>query len=169
MAIALDIHPFERAGLGNAPFRFMGISEKTYQACHGAPVQAAGTCDYCGQGIMYVFHVRSADGRAFGVGCDCIRKCDKESVLDDAIKADAVRQRAMRKAKRDEVHRKESKRIADALDVYDNRHDIQQAFAAMPHPAIPDKTYADYVDWMRKHAGASGNLRIARKIESMIA
>lgn len=43
------IHKFELAGLGKAPFHFTGqVSEKTYQACNGAPVQPASTCDYCG-------------------------------------------------------------------------------------------------------------------------
>ena len=57
---APSIHPFEAAGLGLAPFRFVGMDEKVYVAFPGAPAQAAGTCDYC------------------GVGCDCIRKTDRD-------------------------------------------------------------------------------------------
>ena len=30
-------HPFERAGLGLAPFRFVGMVEKVYVSCPGAP------------------------------------------------------------------------------------------------------------------------------------
>ncbi len=44
-------HVFERAGLGLAPFRFVGMEEKTFQACPGAPIQAGSSCDYCGTGM----------------------------------------------------------------------------------------------------------------------
>ena len=39
----LDIHPFEKSGLGVAPFRFVGVSEKVYCACPGAPEQPGAT------------------------------------------------------------------------------------------------------------------------------
>ncbi len=67
-------HVFERAGLGKAPFRYVGMTESKYQACHGAPVQPGSSCDYCGQGIMYVCEILSADGRRFKVGCDCVAR-----------------------------------------------------------------------------------------------
>lgn len=84
------IHTFEANGLGKAPFVCIGYSRETYQACQGAPVQPAGTCDRCGQGIMHVFHVRSADGRVSKVGIDCVEHTD-----DNALEA------AARKAQRD--------------------------------------------------------------------
>ena len=65
---ALDIHPFERAGLGVAPYTFLGVSERVYVACPGAPAQPGGTCDYCGNGIRYLYHCVSADGRRFAGG-----------------------------------------------------------------------------------------------------
>ncbi len=49
----------------------VGFQEKVYQACPGAPVQAGGCCDKCGQGIRYVVTVRSTDGRTMQVGQDC--------------------------------------------------------------------------------------------------
>jgi len=67
-------HAFERAGLGLAPFRYAGMEEKVYVAFPGAPAQPAGTCDYCGNGIKYCCHVKSADGKEFIVGTDCIEK-----------------------------------------------------------------------------------------------
>ena len=70
----IGMHVFERAGLGKAPFRYCGMTESKYQACHGAPVQPGSSCDYCGQGIMYVCEISSADGRRFKVGCDCVAR-----------------------------------------------------------------------------------------------
>ena len=74
MTDTATIHPFEKAGLGAAPFTFTGVTKQTYQAHHSAPVQPGTSCDYCSTGIMFVCGVRGADGREFKVGCDCIQK-----------------------------------------------------------------------------------------------
>lgn len=68
------IHKFEQAGLGLAPFSYVGMHEKVYVPCPGAPAQPAGTCQYCGNGIRYCCNIRSADGKEFIVGTDCVRK-----------------------------------------------------------------------------------------------
>jgi hypothetical protein len=70
------IHPFEAAGLGLAPFRYVGTSQKVHKA--GGIEQPAGTCNYCGAGIRYCFHIKSQDGKEFVVGSDCIRKIVRE-------------------------------------------------------------------------------------------
>jgi len=80
------IHPFELTGLGRAPFHFVQMVERVYQACHGAPVQPGGTCDHCGNGIRYCYQIRSADGRLSEVGCDCVRKTH-DTALDAKVKA----------------------------------------------------------------------------------
>ena len=76
-------HKFESAGLGKAPFRFIGYEHKTYQAHPSAPVQVGGSCDYCGQGISNMYHVKSADGNRFKVGSDCIAKVDDKGLQKD--------------------------------------------------------------------------------------
>jgi len=65
---------FERAGLGLAPFHFVGFSIKKFQACPGAPVQPGTCCDCCGTGIMLVCNIKSSDGRLFKVCSDCVVK-----------------------------------------------------------------------------------------------
>lgn len=72
------MHPFEKAGLGKAPFRCVGVYKNAYQACPGAPVQAGGSCDFCGTGIMYEYKILSADGKGFKVGCDCVARTGGE-------------------------------------------------------------------------------------------
>lgn len=67
-------HCFERAGLGRAPFKIVGSYECKFQAFVGAPVQCGGSCDYCGQGIMYAVAIKSACGNTFKVGCDCVAR-----------------------------------------------------------------------------------------------
>lgn len=98
------IHPFEAAGLGQSPFRFLGISEKVYVACLGAPEQPGGTCDYCGTGIRYCCHIRSADKKEFVVGCDCVRKLDREDnkLLTAMERAEAKLKKEKRDAARKE-------------------------------------------------------------------
>jgi hypothetical protein len=68
------VHAFERAGLGEAPFRCVGKYVSLFQACQGAPVRAGSSCDYCGTSIAQVYRIRGADGAEFKVGCDCVAK-----------------------------------------------------------------------------------------------
>lgn len=89
------MHPFTRAGLGNAPFRCIGVTENWYSAAPGHK-QPGGSCDYCGTGIAYEYHCQSADGKKFKVGCDCVLKVYE----GDKKKADAEVQ-GFRKARAD--------------------------------------------------------------------
>jgi hypothetical protein len=60
--IGSTIHIFEAAGLGKAPFTYVGYYVKS------------GSCDYCGTAIINNFSVQSSDNKIFKVGCDCIEK-----------------------------------------------------------------------------------------------
>src|SRR5262245_4254165 len=75
--LAATVHPFQRAGLGLAPFRFVGLDTCIHKASHDAPAQPGTSCDYCSTGIMYVCHIESSDGKRFKVGCDCVRKLER--------------------------------------------------------------------------------------------
>lgn len=81
------VHPFERTGLGKPPFRVVGFSVQKYQACHGAPIQPGSSCDYCGTGIMNVFHIKGADGATFKVGIDCVQKTYDVGLRKEALQA----------------------------------------------------------------------------------
>ena len=71
------MHPFQKSGLGIAPFRCVGVSENVYST-GGGHSQPGGTCDYCGTGIRWEFHIESSDGKEFDVGCDCVAKTYRE-------------------------------------------------------------------------------------------
>lgn len=159
------IHKFEQAGLGLAPFRFVGFEHKTWQACPGAPIQPGTCCDYCYEGISNVFWIQGADGKRFKVGSTCVgRVGDRE--LANAVKTEERRQNnANRKAR-------EEKRIAAAAEQLANR-EVQATLGTQPHPnqfrAETGATLLDWCEWMMEYAGNAGKLRAAKIIEGAAA
>lgn len=75
-----DLHPFQRAGLGFAPFRLAAVRRK-----------AGGCCAYCGTVISNLFLVQDVDGKEFTVGSDCIEKVNAEGRHDPKMVRDAKR------------------------------------------------------------------------------
>ena len=69
------IHPFEKAGLGKAPFSCTGVSENVWENGDGT-TKGGGVCDYCGTGIRWEFWIKGsiAGAKQFKVGCDCVAK-----------------------------------------------------------------------------------------------
>ena len=144
------VHRFEAAGLGAAPFRFTGeVSEQTYCACPGAPVQPGSTCDYCGTGIRYEFWIVSADGRRSKVGCDCIRKSDDAGLVRAISSAEARLRRAKSAARR---KANLEKKAADTAAQLERLPAVSGTLAAQPHPvpahAAAGRTALDYVRWL---------------------
>lgn len=69
------LHRWEKAGLGQAPYTFIGASKNVIRYDDGS-TQPGGTCAYCSTGIMHEFRFRSADGKTFVVGSTCVHKHD---------------------------------------------------------------------------------------------
>ena len=103
-------HPFEAAGLGRAPFRCLGVFQLPSQALAGQNPEAynnalrmmprgfgCGTCAFCGIGIMNNYLIRSADGRTFAVGCDCVAKTADGKLI---TKVEAEQRRIERERRR---------------------------------------------------------------------
>lgn len=90
------IHPFEKAGLGIAPFRCTGVGENVFVLPDGS-AKAGGSCHYCGTGIRWEFYIQGVDGREFKVGCDCVEKTYREYGVEvenfKAIRLEHARQR----------------------------------------------------------------------------
>ena len=165
------VHPWERCGLGVAPYRCVGSAVVTYQACHGAPVQPGSSCDYCGQGIMNVYSVQAACKSVFKVGCDCVRKTcsEKEGVRTAIETADRKHRNALAKVSRD-------KRDASAKDALASlRAEHEFALAAMPHPRATtqdwakDKTALDWLDFMLGCCGAAGRAKLLKEARALLA
>lgn len=65
-----NLHPFERKGLGRAPFRFVAFRRES------------GGCAFCGRSIARSCLVVDLDGREFVVGTDCVRRtCGGDELL----------------------------------------------------------------------------------------
>lgn len=153
-------HPFERSGLGPAPFRFVGHERRVHADYPGAPAQPGSTCDHCGTAIAECFFVTAADGQTSKVGCECIRKLDKrECVVTDAL-------RAKRASDRERRHAREQKQIDHGKWLLAVARRRRSPSLDEPHPdpyhADRGLTRADWCDWMFANAGNAGKLIVCR-------
>ena len=155
-------HPFQRAGLGVTPFRFVGCEERRgpilvstdggVEHWAGAPGQPMGTCAYCGQGIAICCTVQDGEGRRFIVGSDCIRK-----VSGGPLK------RATDRALTDLRHAKEDARIAAGLAW------AQSEWDRLSEMFVDGRSLASRLDWFIKNAGRAGKLRAIAECRAAIA
>lgn len=168
------LHPFEKAGLGKAPYRYMGFEVKE---CSGQPDdkglsvgyagQPAGCCDYCGNGIKYCCKIRSADGREFVVGTDCVLKLERHdnALYSAATKIKKQLARDAAAARRAKKVAQERERIAAARDILHNSEHVRGVLNGQPHPSIEGRTALDYCLWLDRNAGQSGLVRMAALVE----
>jgi hypothetical protein len=119
----LRAHPFELAGMGVGPFRFVGmvsipsatLAEKNPSAYQNALadlprdiIGGCGTCYNCGHAITNVCIIENAQGDRYGVGTDCVLKTDDPCLGNKAKVAIAKLQRKQRFARataKREAHR----------------------------------------------------------------
>jgi hypothetical protein len=137
------IHKFEKAGLGKAPFRFVGISEnrgpKTISTAGGvettvgAPGQPMGSCDYCGMGIAEEYHIQSSDGREFVVGCECVRKTGDAGLVRVVKDHERKKARARREKKEQARQEKAQAREEQAREALADE-DVRKALEAQASP-----------------------------------
>lgn len=167
----IKIHPFEKAGLGAAPFKCVAAYEKrgpikSYDAKSGVTLeigyagQPMGTCDYCGTGIALCFEIKSADGKRFIVGSDCVAKTHREAThgLTDADRKLAL------------TVKRETKRLKDTAT--DGR--VEKAFGNLwaNYDLILEKLggrTVDYILFCHRFAGRSGKTKVARMIEKALS
>lgn len=158
-----DIHVFEKAGLGKAPFKVVGFTVEKYQACQGAPIQVGGSCDYCGTGIMNTYHIQSADGNTFKVGCECVNKTGDKGMIKRVQKMERDR-------KRKDRHAREAKRVNRMFGLL-SMDTVRDDLASRPHPmdfrADQGDTELDWAEWLARNSGTSGRIRVARKLEDV--
>jgi hypothetical protein len=129
-----------------------------------------GTCAYCWQGIAECHHIRSADGREFTVGCDCVKKVEHpgspvytkaERARRDLRNAKA-RKRAAERAKA--VRAELTELLADEL--------VRAKLEAIPHPnkwrAEKGETKLNEAEWYLGHAGAQGRARMLKQVKAAL-
>lgn len=160
--VGTKIHLFEQAGLGKAPFKFIGMEEIVHKA--GNVIKAGSTCDYCSTAIRYVYWIKSSDGKTHKVGCDCIEK-----VGDSGLARVVSRiQSEARKTK------SEAKFKEDWTFVNEFLATNSQAMATKPHPrGFTDwktgapLTLLDYVTWMKSHSGKAGTGKLVKFLKAL--
>lgn len=98
----MQVHPFTEAGLGFGPFSCTGYHD------HGKA--GAAMCQLCGMGLRYEFVITSADGRQFGVGCECVHKTE-DAGLQREVEAQQIK---LKLALKEQRHlEREAKRQAE--------------------------------------------------------
>lgn len=130
-------------------------------------------CDYCSNGIMNVFVIKSSDGKEFKVGCDCVAK-----TYDACAKTDLDREA---RRLRDEVNRRKTahlnarkdERIAAARAKLEaNRETLAERMIATGSRVHPARTYErnalEYFDWMFRNSGRTGKLKAAAQLEKLL-
>ena len=160
-SLVKPVHPFEKAGLGKAPFRYIGASEKHIKHPDGS-MQPAGTCDYCGTGISLQMHIKSSDSRCFIVGCDCVQKLDwEDNQLSKLAKAVQNKHRSVQAKKRTQVQ-------AENLETLIEEN--KEKLMALPHPkGWETKTYLDYILWLAPKCEKTGKSKLYKQIKKAIA
>lgn len=169
------IHPWEAAGLGKAPFRWLGVSRKVGPVRtvladgttleQGAPGQPMGSCAFCGMGIAECHEIKGACGALFIVGCDCVRRvyAAGDRVLTQAetasrkLRNEAARARAACKA--EQVEAELTRLLAD--------EPTRARLAALPGPEFG--TMLEHADWMARRAGATGRAKVLQTVQAALA
>jgi hypothetical protein len=172
---AAKIHPFERAGLGQAPFRLVGVRDTAAGAGVDGLVRVGttadgfdllttpgGTCAYCGTSIVVLCDVASADGQRFHVGTDCAEKACGPKLVAAVKSATLKLDRAKRQARAASKLETLNALLADEA--------VQAKLATLPHPtawrAAAGGTLLDYAVWMSQAAGAAGIAKLLKLIKA---
>lgn len=164
---------FEAAGLGKAPYKFLGARTVTYQACQGAPVQPGGSCDWCATGIYDQYRFRSSDGREFKLGCDCFHKAMAASLAANALGTDGAKLLAQVKTAERKLAREKAaaKRAATKATLADMLQDetVRTFLQNAEHPrGFSGLTALDWAQWFAANAGGTGQAKVVKAIRKMM-
>ena len=155
------VHPWERSGFGRAPFEVTGFSESERDG------KASATCDVCGTGIRNVCHIRSADGRSFKVGSDCVRKTEDARLVPAVDSHERIAQRNKRLDR--EVTKVRA--VDDAVAATLARPEVKAELVKHPHPyaiqAAKGKTMWDWADSLFKNGFAADRKRVGQALAEM--
>lgn len=169
------LHPWERRGLGKAPFAYIGCSRLVGPIRIAQPDgtvleiggegQPMGTCAYCLQGIAECHEVRSADGKRFIVGCDCIARVHGDEREPLRAKAEAASRKLRNRAAK-------ARRTAKATTVQGELEALladeatRAKLAALPGPKRG--TLLERAEWFMRHAGAAGRAKLLTELKAAL-
>lgn len=92
----MTLHPFEKAGLGKAPFHCVGVEDNDSH------------CQFCGTPIRYRYYIHGEDGSEFHVGSDCVNKTGGDQYIGGfrAVRTKFLREQRAKKAAERAAERK---------------------------------------------------------------
>lgn len=165
-----QVHPFEKAGLGLAPFRFVGMAqqdrrygevilnraeyEKTGIALTTKP---GGTCAYCGTAIVNMYDIVSSDGKKFHVGCECVNKTGDTKL----VKAVNVQIQRNNKAKRDQKAAEVKAELQAILKDLEKRHTLMGV-------QLQRGNLLERAEWFFVCAGATGRAKVLKEVKEAL-
>jgi hypothetical protein len=130
-------HPFQKSGLGIAPFSCTHVTENVFALPDGTS-KAGGCCDYCGTGIRWEFWIKGsvAGARQFKVGCDCVAKTGWGIEGFEKVRTAHTRARrqagaqARRAARQAQVAAERAQKAADRIEATQAWRDANSALVA---------------------------------------
>ncbi len=173
------VHAWERAGLGKAPFRWIGVSEKVgpirirnndgTETILGSEGQPMGTCAYCLQGIAECHHIRSADGKNFTVGCDCVRRVNAPAtpVLTKVEAASKKLRNAKARARSAAKAEASTTELAALLADETVRGKLAARPSAQPWKAEQGETELGDVEWLAPRCGHAGRVKLIARLRAL--
>ncbi len=166
------VHPFERSGLGKAPFRFVGAVQQDIrygQACVGTIdgveilTKKGGTCAHCGQYIVNMFDVVSSDGKRFHVGSDCVLKTGDSKLVTAVKKAVSKANKAKREAKADALKAELAALLAD------EGKRARMAEIEFVSAYGRKSSLLEHADFVAPRCGAAGRARLLKFLTAQLA
>ena len=164
----IGMHAFERAGLGKAPFRCIGVREEVFKATPDAPRQPGTCCDFCGTGIMVVCVIQDATGKRFKVGSDCVAKTGDKGLIK-AFRTSPRQREMARKARQ-----RADDRVIAEWDALWADPATSKALEGM-HPCLwngePNtaETLEDNIKRRWNWSGAAGRKRNLKQLKAILA
>lgn len=163
-------HPFEKAGLGKAPFSCTHVTENVWENGDGT-TKAGGCCDYCGTGIRWEFWIKGsiAGARQFKVGCDCVAKTGWGIEGFEKVRADNARARRQagvqkrRESRKAQIEAERAQRTAERLEATQAWRDANSDLVARLEAYEGTNAFLRESAWNLTHWGSL----TARQVEAV--
>jgi len=128
-----------------------------------------GSCAYCSQGIAECHSIKSADGKTFMVGCDCVRRASEpgDPVLTKAeaaakkLRNGKARARSAAKAAASETE------LAELLADESLRGKLAARPSAYAWKAANGETELGDVEWLSTHCGHAGRVKLIKRLRAL--
>lgn len=144
-------HPFSYT-IGPGPYKFVGMGQIHFSETFGARYigpemdSGGGTCAHCGQGIVYIYIVKTSEGKRFGVGSDCIMKISCNGGFENLTEFEACHRQAKRKQAQERRERQRKALMTECQEIVAENSDTLASIRA-PVLGSPSGNLLQYARW----------------------